>query len=314
MDNASPVSQAETLAQAVCGQSFTNHADVVSWITSRLSEFDAHPALFGGVELALWNLACQTIDIPFDTLLGPVYERTLGRCVTVGFDTSTRDLRRTAIDARLKGATVIKLKIGLEDDIDRVHQLDAHLKGKLPLRLDANALYELNQLETLLDACAGMDTLHSIEEPFNLRTRPELADELRSLHTSYGVAFMADESVCSLSEAKRWCAEGCFQMINLRVGKHGGLLASVAVRNLATEQGLGLVSGSMVGETGVLTQASELLLSRSTQFHYVEGLGQNTDFLTIDPVDRVGGEGAMKALRFNSDQCSDLIVKRISFH
>jgi len=62
----------------------------------------------------------------------------------------------------------------------------------------------------------------------------------------------------------------------------------------------------MVGETGILTQASEVLLSRSTEFDYVEGLGQNRRFLTLDPVEKIESAGPLHTFKLK-DEAAELV-------
>jgi len=224
--------------------------------------------------MAMWDVLNQVHGVNWDEAVGPINDRPMGRCVTIGFDAKTDKLRARAIDAKLKKATVVKLKIGVDDDIERLQQLNKHLNGNIPIRVDANGLFDTDRMRMLLEACAGSTALQSVEQPFD-HTDDSVAAIQQSLFEQYHIPFAADESVCSIEHARHWQESGGFQIFNLRIGKHGGIRATRIIRDLANTHGIGLVSGSMVGETGILTQASELLLSRSTGFDYVEGLGQN---------------------------------------
>jgi len=257
----------QALAEALGASRINNQAQLEQWIDRALPQYQHHTALFGGVELAMWDVLNQTGGVDWDAALGPVNERETGRCVTIGFDADTDKLRARAIDAKFKKATVVKLKI------------------------DANGLFDTDRMTALLQACAGSTALQSVEQPFK-HTDYSYAEIQRRLYSEFGIPFVADESVCSIEDAIRWQKSGGFQIYNLRIGKHGGMRATRIIRDLAQAAGIGLVSGSMVGETGILTQASELLLSRSSSFDYVEGLGQNRQFLAIDPVEAVTAENA----------------------
>ena len=311
-----PAPATHQLAQQLLGCSFGSQAALSAWVTDCLPEHRFKTALFGGVELALWNAMSQTGGIDFNQLLGPVRDRKCGRCVTIGFDATTDSLRARSIDARLKGASVVKLKIGLDDDIERLLALNSFLHGKLPIRVDANGLYDPDRTEALLKAslqAASKVFLQSIEEPF-LTDTTAFETSLRTLYRRYQVPFVADETVCSLEDAQKVQAQGCYQLINLRIGKHGGFVATRKIKDLAEHHGIGLVCGSMVGETGVLTQASELLLAHSQQLDYVEGLGQNKNFLYVDPVQRLDeSAGVMKPFRFRAQQCVGLLKAKLQF-
>ncbi|MEE9335387.1 MAG: enolase C-terminal domain-like protein [Granulosicoccaceae bacterium] len=297
------------LVQSLSGVKIVNQSELEQWIDKHLSSYQQHTALFGGLEIAMWDLLSQSYGVDWDQALGPINERPLGRCVTIGFDASTEKLRARAIDAKLKNATVVKLKIGLDDDIERIKLLDKHLNGKVPIRVDANGLFDTDCMRVLLEACAGTTALQSIEQPFSHADNSH-ADALQSLFSQFHIPFVADESVCSIENARQWQKSGGFQIYNLRIGKHGGIRATRIIRDLANASGIGLVSGSMVGETGILTQASELLLSRSTGFDYVEGLGQNRQFLAIDPVELVAGGQRLKTFKLKPQADAELVQGR----
>jgi len=304
LDEAS--SEAVELARSLSSLHIVNQGELEHWIDQQLPRYQYHTALFGGVEMAMWDALNQSHGVDWDQAIGPVNQRPLGRCVTIGFDAATEKLRARAIDATLKKATVVKLKIGLDDDIDRIKLLDKHLNGKVPIRVDANGLLDVDRVKLLLQACAGSTALQSIEQPFS-HSDQSYADTQQSLFSQFNIPFAADESVCSIEDALEWHKNGGFQIYNLRIGKHGGMRATRIIRDHANANGIGLVSGSMVGETGVLTQASELLLTRSTGFDYVEGLGQNRHFLAIDPVERVEVEGPLQSFKMKQQAITELV-------
>ena len=308
--------EAARLAEHVVGRSFPDASALVGWIDARYPRFGSGTALFGGVELALWNALCRTVDVDFAPVLGPPRRRPAGRCVTLGLEVPTAGLRRAAIDVRLKGATVVKLKLGLPDDVERLRSLDRWLGGRTPLRVDANGRYDVERAEALLSACAGATALQSFEEPFGGADEGAdggAAEARRELHARHGIDFVADESLCSLDDARALVERGAFQGFNLRVGKLGGLVPTCRVRDFAARHRIALVAGSMVGESGVLTQASELLLSRSAELDYVEGLGQNARLLEIDPVTRLDGPGPMRGFAFDREACAHLVRRSVTF-
>lgn len=298
----------EILAASVIGQRFDDQIMLTRWLSEGLNRWRRDLALFGGIELALWQCLEREHSLDMETLVGPQRARPVGRCVTIGFDVPLDSLRIRAIDARLKRATAVKLKVGLGPEIDaeRLHVLSAHFEHRMPLRIDGNGTFELEDAIALLDRCRHLP-VESFEQPFPSSV-DDLERRLRALYEHSGVAMMADESVCSVEQAEQWANSGAYQLYNIRVGKHGGLLGSRLVRDCALANGVGLVGGSMVGESGLLTQASALLLSRSDALPYIEGLGQNRSWLSVDPVERFAGtvEG-LGEFRFRENRCEPLL-------
>ena len=76
----------------------------------------------------------------------------------------------------------------------------------------------------------------------------------------------------------------------------------MAILNRARDAGIGVVAGTMVGETAVLDAASELLLAHRDELSYVEGLGQSRQILEASPVIRVSGTDAtLPVFQFEAD-------------
>lgn len=308
--------ECESLAERLLGRELRNQSELSAWIDRELPRHDEHLALFGGVELGLWSLLAHSQTIDLDKLIGPRRTSQTGRCATIGIETPLEELRPRILLAHMQGATVVKLKVGSdpEADIARIHCIAGHLHGRIRLRLDGNACLLLEDAVSILDACAdSCIDIESFEEPLQ-KEDGDWLQKLRYLHEECGVALVADESVCSLADLNACIGHRAFQVINLRLGKHGGLLGSRRIRDAARQAGLQLVAGSMVGESGILTHASEQFLSRSNELEYIEGLGQNRSWLTIDPVRHVS-DRATESFRFEyrAQDCLDHVISERHF-
>lgn len=271
------------LAAEVVGRQFASFDVLLDFIRKALLEGLWGTALLAGFELALLNAFAQLRPANMNRLLGPRRSSPPGRCVTLGFECADEEIRRYVIQARLSGATVVKIKVGLANDVQRLTHLNSALKGRTPIRLDANGCMSLEQAIDLLARCRRLP-IQSLEQPF-APDDPELETKLNELYKSTRMPLMADESLCTQADLRRWLASRAYHIFNIRVGKCGGLIGSVLIRDAAAKEGLGIVAGTMVGESGVLNRASELLLMHSESLPYVEGLGQNRSLLSQDPVD-----------------------------
>ena len=277
-------SGAPELGAAVVGQRFTTQDALVAFLLNELDGEAWPPALFGGFEAALINLFEQAAVWDPNAVLGPRRVSQPGTCFTFGLETPEQ-LRQRVREARLAGATVVKVKVGGEDDVAGLRLLNECWKGTMPLRLDANGSLSVDRASALLAACAGLP-IESLEQPFAAED-PDLALKLRDIHARSNVPLVADESVCRLCDARRWAGSGGYQYFNIRVGKCGGLLASRQIMGVARAHGIRLVGGSMVGESAVLRHGSELLLRHTEDLPYVEGLAQNRALLACEPVQLV---------------------------
>lgn len=301
------------LLQSVIGREFTSQEKLRSWVLQQLESAQWGVAKFGGLELALWNAFSQEHSLDLDSLIGPLRQSAKGHCITIGFDAGLQDLRARAIHAKLQKATVVKLKIGLDDDAERINTLNKAFNGKMPIRLDANGCSQPDSLVELLKRCADVP-IHSVEQPFDASDE-KLTAHLDALYAETRVPLMADESLCTLQDAQHLIEAGGYQYFNLRVGKHGGVVAAGVIRDAAAAAGIELVGGSMVGESGILTAASVMILNRSEELPYIEGLGQNESFLTIDPVERFDqGPERMDVFQFRRQACESILVAAFVLH
>jgi L-alanine-DL-glutamate epimerase-like enolase superfamily enzyme len=279
---------APELGAEVVGQRFESQAGLVAFLLAQLQSERWQPALFGGFEAALINLQEQSVRWDFAAILGPRRKSVPGRCFTIGLEVSEESIRRCARQARLVGATVTKVKVGGKDDGARLHLLNECWRGSMPLRLDGNGALSVDGARALLEACTTLP-LQSFEQPFSAGD-PDLTGKLRDLYAGAAVPLVADESVCRLSDARRWAGSGAYHVFNIRVGKCGGLLASSKIMDLARAHAIGLVGGSMVGESAVLRHVSGRLLLHNEDLPYVEGLEQNRALLACEPAEVISGE------------------------
>lgn len=270
------------LASEVVGRRFSTLDALLDFVKRALFEETWGMALLGGFELALLNAFAQLQPVNVSRLLGPRRISAPGHCVTLGFECRDEQIRRYVIQAKLSGATVIKVKVGLSNDIERLSQLNTALKGRMPIRLDANGSLTLEQAVELLVESRQLP-IQSLEQPF-AADDPELEAKLEELSRCTRVPLMADESICTPSDLQRWLTNRAYRIFNVRVGKCGGLTGSLSIRDEALQAGLEVVAGTMVGESGILNRASELLLMHSEALPYVEGLGQNRSLLLQDIV------------------------------
>ncbi|HEX7026108.1 MAG TPA: enolase C-terminal domain-like protein [Gammaproteobacteria bacterium] len=270
------------LASEVVGRSFASLETLLNFIKTAWFEELWGTALLGGFELALLNAYAQLQPVNINRLLGPRRVSPPGNCATLGFECADEQIRRYVIQAKLIGATVIKVKVGLANDIERLCCLNSALKGRMPIRLDANGSLSLEQAIEMLVHCQRLP-IQSLEQPF-AADDPQLEEKLAELLKCTHVPLMADESLCTPTDLNRWLSSRVYQIFNIRVGKCGGLVGSIFMRDAALLAGLDIVAGTMVGESGVLNRASELLLTYSESLPYVEGLGQHKSLLMEDPV------------------------------
>jgi L-alanine-DL-glutamate epimerase-like enolase superfamily enzyme len=137
--------------------------------------------------------------------------------------------------------------------------------------VDANQGYDLDGLAPLL-AMLVANAVTLLEQPLPRGREAELA------HVKRAIPFAADESVCSLAELER--VPGCFDLVNIKLDKCGGLTEALAIARRCKELGLGVMVGNMMGSS--LSMAPSLVVGQLCDVVDLDG----PTFLTQD---RPGG-------------------------
>lgn len=279
------------LAERLLGRTFDDREAVLAWIHGELPAVgrDRDLAAFGGLEVALLDLAGRRLGFSLaDVLVAPgaAPGPALPPGVIIGFEVETEALRKHCIALRFAGRTHVKVKVGRPDDPERLRVITRVLGPGVPLRLDANASWTVDEAVERLRALEGVP-IASIEQPVEAR---DLAG-MRAVHERTGIAVMADEAVCSLADADALVAAGAAQIFNVRPGKHGGVLGSLAIVERARAAGLGIHLGTLVGESGVLSRVAEVFgrcvgpnanEPGAAGFACLDGKGQNRFLLEED--------------------------------
>lgn len=185
------------------------------------------------IDCALWDLEAKTGDQTVWNLAGLDCPKTIPSDVTIPILSPEKTYEAAT---SLKTATMIKLKLGGENDLECLHAVRAALPDTA-LFVDVNAgwtLEQLNQMEPALsDAGVFM-----IEQPL-----PATDDTLLDGYTGT-VPLCADESCHDRSDLDR--LRGRFAYINIKLDKTGGLTEALALAELGREQGFGLMVGCML--------------------------------------------------------------------
>jgi L-Ala-D/L-Glu epimerase / N-acetyl-D-glutamate racemase len=234
-------------------------------------------AAFAGVELALLDVAGTHFGFSVADIIGETDYPSPPGGVVIGFEVETPALPRHCGILRTLGHQHVKVKVGREDDLERVMAASTAFGPHVQLRLDANGAWSAPRAIEVLRSMQGLP-IHSIEQPC---TAGDL-EGLRSVRAETGLRVMADESLASHDDAVQLIAEDAVDLFNIRVGKCGGLLGSLRILELAHEAGVECHLGTLVGETGILSAAGEIFARRAGRFPCLEGKGQNHFLLAQD--------------------------------
>ncbi|MDA2925829.1 o-succinylbenzoate synthase [Acidobacteria bacterium AH-259-G07] len=208
------------------------------------------------VEAALWDVQAQELHRPLWKLLGGTREK-IPCGVSIGIQENP-DALLEKIEKELEaGYHKVKIKIRPGWDVDIVRLIREHFP-EISLMVDANCAYSLQDAERLkeLDSFG----LLMIEQPLDY-------DDLfhhSKLQAQIATPICLDESIRHARDAALACRLKACKIINIKIGRVGGLSEAKRVHDLCKEQGLPVWCGGML-ESGI-GRAHNIALSTLENF------------------------------------------------
>ena len=196
---------------------------------------------------------------------------------------------------KIFGFKTVKLKVGknLQSDLEMLAAARQILGRDTILRIDANCAWTVDEAITNLKAMRKFD-ISSVEQPLPA----DDIDGLAHLTKSVPEQIVADESLCTISQARDLAERKIVNGFNVRISKVGGLLASREIVKIADEHGIAVHLGAQVGESAILSAAARAFAGSQHKFDNYEG--SNNFFLLKKDISKenlnVGPSGLGKFL------------------
>ena len=193
------------------------------------------------VEMAFWDLWAKSLGLPLQSALGGVGDH-VDVGVSLGIAPAETTLERVA-EAVAGGYKRTKLKIRKGHDLKIV----AAVRDRFPeikLTVDANTDYGLQDMQLL----QGLDAfgLDYIEQPL---AYDDIHDHA-TLQAALKTAICLDESIRNAVDARKALAMGAARVINIKVGRVGGLASARAIHDTCAAFGAPVWCGGML-ESGI---------------------------------------------------------------
>lgn len=232
-----------------------------------------HPMAKGALEMAVLDAQLRLAKQSFADYLG-VTRTEVPSGVSVGIQDTVTDTVRAVGDYLEEGYARIKLKIQPGHDVEPVRAVRRAFGDEVPLQVDANAAYVLDDAEHL----ARLDEfgLLLIEQPLGESDLVQHSKLARRLTTPVCL----DESIVSAQSAQDAIDLGAAAIINIKPGRVGGYLEAVKIHDLARAQGVPVWCGGML-ETGV-GRAANIALAAMDGFTITGDLSGSDRFFTQD--------------------------------
>lgn len=195
------------------------------------------------LEGAVWDLYCKQQGISLAAGLGG-QKQAIEVGVSIGIE-PTVDLLLNKVEGFLsQGYKKIKVKVKPGFDIEPMRAIRKQFGPDVPLMADANSAYTLDQIDILKEL--DQFGLIMIEQPLE---HDDIIDHAK-LQKELKTPICLDESIHSLDDARKAIELGSCGIINIKVGRVGGLTESKKIHDFCQTQGIPVWCGGMF-ETGV---------------------------------------------------------------
>lgn len=198
---------------------------------------EGEPFAKAGLEGAVWDLYAQAEGKALCDLLGGK-KRPIESGAAIGLMPDLPTLLDRVERFRREGYRRIKIKIEPGRDVELVRSIRQGF-GDIPLMVDANASYRLDQKE-IFDELDKFQ-LMMIEQPLARDALEEHAELQRRLRTP----ICLDESAHSLDAIRTIIRLGSGRILNIKVQRMGGLWAAKLAHDLAQATGVPCWLGTM---------------------------------------------------------------------
>jgi|SRR5690625_1328196 len=216
-----------------------DHPDDVSKLFQPIKR---HPMAKAALEGAIWDLYAKQHHMTLAAALGG--EKTsIDVGVSLGITSTTKELLDVIEKNIQAGYKRIKIKIKPGWDVKVLQEVRENFPH-IPIMADANSAYTLEDVEHL----KKLDDLNlmMIEQPL---AHDDIVDHA-TLQKNIKTPICLDESIHSFEDARKAIQLGSCKIINLKIGRVGGLTESKRIHDYCLQRGIDVWCGGML-EAGV---------------------------------------------------------------
>lgn len=214
------------------------------------------------IEGAVWDLYAKKKGISLAEAIGGA-KKEVDVGVSLGLEDTDELLLERIGEKVEEGYKRIKVKIKPGRDVEMIRKI-REVYPDIPLMVDANSAYTLDDIDTL--KALDKFNLMMIEQPL---MAGDVIDHAK-LQKQIKTPVCLDESIDSYESAAAAIELGSCEIINVKVGRVGGITQSIKIHDLAKKHNIPLWCGGML-EAGVgrlhnvaITTLSEFVLPGDT--------------------------------------------------
>lgn len=237
-------------------------------IPARIADMDkliyGNNSIKSAFDMALYDISAQHAGVPLYAFLGGKKDKVIFTDYTV----SIGEIDKMAADAvkiKEQGYPAIKIKLGQDGkkDVERIKAIRAAVGNDIPLRIDANQGWNVEEAILTLNALASFSIQHC-EEPI---PRWDYMN-LPKVKKASPIPIMADESCGDEHDAERLLNIDACDYLNIKLGKAGGIFKALKIVELATKKNMPLQVGAFMESRLAMTAFAHFALCSPLIVHF----------------------------------------------
>jgi o-succinylbenzoate synthase len=230
----------EWVGPRVIGKTFAGPGEIFPFLQK---DIRGHLMAKAAVEMAAWELTARKRNISLAKLLHGT-RTTIETGISLGIQKSPEALAAKVKEAVDEGYRKIKVKIKPGADLEYIRHVRKTLGPDIPLMVDANNAYMLDELG-VLKTLDEFDLI-MIEQPLawdDLRRHAELQKNIKT-------PICLDESITGIERVEDMIALKSGRIVNIKPGRVGGFASAIAIHDLCMKHDIPVWCGGML-ESGV---------------------------------------------------------------
>lgn len=223
----------------------------------------ANTSIKSAFDIALYDIAAQNADLPLYAFLGGKKNKSIITDYTVSIG-DPQKMAADAIKIKQNGFQFIKVKLGQASlDVERIKEITEAIGKDIPLRIDANQGWNVDEAITTLRALSSYNIQHC-EEPIPRWNYMQLS----KVKEQSPIPVMADECCLDHHDAERLINLSACDMFNIKLGKSSGLFKAQKIIRLAENADMTLQIGGFLESRLAFTAAAHLAYTSDAILHY----------------------------------------------
>lgn len=237
-------------------------------IGDRIADMDkliyGNNSIKSAFDMALYDIASQNAGLPLYQFLGGENKKTIITDYTVSIGEPAA-MAADAIRIKEEGYPAIKVKLGQngKKDVERMKAIRAAVGDEMPLRIDANQGWTVEEAIETLQALTPLQIQHC-EEPI---PRWDFMN-LPAVKKASPIPIMADESCGDDHDAERLLNLDACDYLNIKLGKAGGIFKALKMVKLAEQKNIHLQVGAFLESRLAMTAFAHFALCHPLIVHF----------------------------------------------